>query len=59
MNEHQAIKERLIKAVSEMETPNVLERVLKEPINAASDCDDNNNKPKGGNIIKRILSLFA
>lgn len=58
MNEHQAIKERLIKAVSEMETPDVLERVLKEPINSAEGPDDH-NKPKGGNIIKRILSLFA
>lgn len=58
MNDHQAIKERLIKAVSEMETPDVLERVLKEPINSAADCDDHNN-PKKGNIIKRILSLFA
>lgn len=58
MNDHQAIKERLIKAVSKMETPDVLERVLKEPINSVADSDDHNT-PKKGNIIKRILSLFA
>lgn len=58
MIDNEAVKQRLKKAVAEMETPDVLERVLKQPINSVEDCDDD-DKPKKGGIIKRILSLFA